>query len=133
LSIAPDSGPRLGRGPTLGGVSTLHLELEPVGRAVVVRASGELDAYVAPELGAALRDQAEDTNVDALVLDLSRVTFLDSAALGAIVGARRSMRERGGELRVVPPLSAAARIFELTSLDRVLELYPSTERALAGG
>lgn len=132
MSTAWESGPRQSRGPTLETVRNLHLELERVGSSAVLRASGELDAFVAPELRLALREQADDPAVDVLVLDLSRVGFLDSAALGAVVGALRAMRERGGELRVVPPSSAAARIFELTSLDRVLALYPSAERALAG-
>ncbi len=100
--------------------------------AVAIHANGELDAFVAPALREALREHTEDADVETVVLDLADVTFIDSAALGAIVGALRTLRARNAELRVVPPASPAARIFELTSLDRVLALYPSVERAFAG-
>lgn len=94
--------------------------------AVVVTASGELDAYVAPELTAAL-DQA---GVDRLVADLTAVSFMDSTALGLIVRAVRDRGESGGETRIVLPQSTARRIFEITTLDRVLPVSPSLREAL---
>jgi anti-sigma B factor antagonist len=65
-----------------------------------------------------------------LVLDLSAVSFLDSTALGTMVGAVRRLRETGGELRLVLPDSPARRIFELTSLDQVLEIRASRAAAM---
>ena len=41
------------------------------------------------------------------------------------------MGERDGEIRVVLPRSAARRIFEITTLDRVLPVSPSLKHALA--
>ena len=65
------------------------------------------------------------------VIDLAGVTFLDSSALGAIVGALRLLRARGSALRVVEPQGATARIFSQTGLDAVLALYPTRESALS--
>jgi anti-sigma B factor antagonist len=93
-----------------------------------VTASGELDAFVAPELTAAFADLAHATQV---VLDLRRVSFLDSTALGVVVRAVREIGERGGAARVVLPVTPARRIFELTSLDRVLPVVESRDDALA--
>ena len=93
--------------------------------------SGELDAYDAPALRAAFADAAADGSASAVVLDLTAVSFLDSTALGTIVGLLRRVRERGGELRVVLPETEARRIFELTSLDRSLDVWPSRASALA--
>jgi anti-anti-sigma factor len=92
----------------------------------VLRLEGELDAFVAPELRAQLRELIDgDRRLRVLVVDLERVTFLDSSILGALVGGRRLMRERGGELRLVYPSRPARRIFELTGLDAV---FPSAEQ-----
>ena len=66
-----------------------------------------------------------------VVVDLEAVTFLDSSALGALVGVLRRLRERDGQLRIVQPRTAAARIFELTGLDAVLDLYPDRAAALS--
>ena len=98
----------------------------------VLTLSGELDAYDAPALRTAFAEAAAGVGGGAVVLDLTRVTFLDSTALGTIVGLLRRVREGGGELRVVLPTTAARRIFEVTSLDRALDVWPDRDAALSG-
>lgn len=93
----------------------------------VVRLDGELDAFSAP----ALREQlhsliASEQELDVLVVDLERVSFLDSTILGTLVGGLRRMRERGGELQLVYPTGPAARIFALTGLDAVFPRAPAS-------
>jgi anti-sigma B factor antagonist len=95
--------------------------------AVVVTATGELDAYVAPELDAAL----ERAGSGALIADLAAVSFLDSTALGLLVRTIRERGESGGETRVVLPEGTARRIFEITTLDSVLPVSPSLTEAVA--
>jgi anti-anti-sigma factor len=97
------------------------------GRSVVVAASGELDAFVAPELSAAF-DRA---GLGRLVADLSAVSFMDSTALGLVVRAVRNRLQDGEEARIVLPAGTARRIFEITTLDRALPVSPSLEDALA--
>ena len=97
---------------------------------VLLRAKGDLDAYTAPGLRARLHEAtAEDAHV--VVVDLAQITFIDSAGLGALVGAHRRMCERGGCLRIVRPPALVARAFELTGLDAVLDLRDDREQALA--
>jgi anti-sigma B factor antagonist len=96
---------------------------------VVVTPVGELDAYTAPELREQLHGLAGDENVDVLVIDLRRVTFLDSSALGVLVGALRRMRERDRQLRLVEPRPAVHRIFEITLLDRAFTFVGDVEDA----
>lgn len=104
---------------------------EAVGEGVaVVSPAGELDAYTAPDVRAALVDVVEG-GAEVVVCDLSAVTFLDSSGLGTLIGALKRLRERGGELLVVQPVPSARRIFALTSLDRVLPLFETREEALA--
>ena len=97
-------------------------------QAVVVTVWGELDAYVAPDLTAALDKASGDGR---LVTDLTAVSFMDSTALGVLVSAVRDRDQRGAETRVVLPLGTARRIFEITTLDRVLPVSSSLEEALS--
>jgi len=97
-------------------------------RAAVVTASGELDAFVADDLADAFRRAGESGKV---VVDLRAVSFMDSTALGLLVRAAREIDERGGAIRVVLPAGTARRIFELTTLDRVLPVSGSRTQALA--
>ena len=110
-----------------------EIHVEQVHGIHVVSPRGELDAYTVAPLRARLAELIETDGASRLVVDLSDVTFLDSTALGTLVGALRRMREHDGRLSIVTPSSAAGRIFELTGLDRVLELHATRADALADG
>ena len=88
----------------------------------IVCAAGELDAFAAPDLAAALGAVADTPRV---VVDLTRVAFLDSTALGEVVRTARARDEQGNVLRVVLPDGPARRIFEITGLDRALPVAPT--------
>jgi anti-anti-sigma factor len=98
------------------------------GGVVVISAAGELDAFAAPDLSAAFTG---DGAVRGLVADLGSVSFLDSTALGVVVRELRAANQRGCEARVVLPRGSARRIFEITTLDRVLPVASGLAQALA--
>jgi anti-sigma B factor antagonist len=64
------------------------------------------------------------------VVDLLGVVFLDSTALGVLVGGFKRARAAGGHLRVVCPEGPVATAFRLTGLHSVLPMYGSVEGAL---
>ena len=103
--------------------------VEHVDEMVIVTLSGELDAYDAPALRASFHEVV-DKGPAVIVLDLTAVSFLDSTVLGTIVGLLRRVREAGGELRTVLPETTARRIFEITGLDKALDVRPGREQAL---
>ena len=70
-----------------------------------------------------------DEEKSALVVDLERVTFMDSTGLGVLVSALKRVREMNGELRVVCTRRAILRVLEITGLDKVLSLYSSLDEA----
>jgi anti-sigma B factor antagonist len=97
----------------------------------LIAASGEIDAHTAPQLRACIHGVIAEGGVDQLVIDLSGATFLDSSALGVLVGALKRMRELEGRLDIVLPSSPLRRIFEITALDSVLVLHETRGSALA--
>jgi anti-sigma B factor antagonist len=110
-------------------------QVEVVGSGVVavVTLRGELDAHDAPRLRELFTDALTavgEAESPRLVLDLAAVEFLDSTALGTMIGALRRTREAGGELAIVLPKTTARRIFEITGLDQVLDVRASREAAL---
>ena len=94
--------------------------------------SGELDAYDAPALRAAFAEAppAARRRASSSTSPPSRSSTRPRS--GRSSGLLRRVREGGGELRVVLPETEARRIFELTALDRALDVRPSRESALAG-
>ena len=66
-----------------------------------------------------------------VVLDLSRVDFVDSVGLGIIVSALKRVRARGGELVVAGAVPRVRALFELTRLDEIIELHDRVDDAVA--
>ena len=100
---------------------------EESGRTRILLAAGEVDAFAAPDLVSAFLEIHGATHV---LVDLTRVSFMDSTALGAIVRNVRELGEDGAEVQVVLPSGPARRIFEITTLDRVLPVARSRDEGL---
>ena len=98
-------------------------------RILVVAVYGDTDMHVVDELKVRL-SEAIDEAPTALVLDLTGVTFLDSMALGVLLGGLKRLGEMGGRLRVVTPQAEIRRIFEVTMLDQLFDIDSSREEAL---
>ena len=66
-----------------------------------------------------------------LILDLTELTFLNSAGLGAIITTYRRCRDEGGALGLVGPREGVAQLLRITHLDRLLSIYPDVQSAHA--
>jgi anti-sigma B factor antagonist len=94
----------------------------------VVEAEGEVDLVTAPALRTALTNALDESSEGPCVLDLTGVTFLDSAGLTTLI----EVNQRAQSLRVVVGSNRPViRPIQLTGLDGVLALYSSLEEALA--
>jgi anti-anti-sigma factor len=105
------------------------IDLLTAAGATVVSAHGELDAYVAPDLSTVLERAAREDG--GIVVDLEDVSFMDSTALGIVVRAVRELGEAGRRVKVVLPRGTARRVFEITTVDRLLPVAGSRAHALA--
>ncbi len=63
---------------------------------------------------------AIDGGTKKLVLDMEKVTYLNSSALGSIVSAQRKMGEREGEMVLVNVSKKLLQFFELYNLTEIL-------------
>lgn len=66
-----------------------------------------------------------------LVVDLSEVSFIDSSGLGALLSGYKNATQRGGTLILAGPQPRVRAMFELTRLNRVFDIYPRLQEALA--
>lgn len=94
----------------------------------VVAVSGEIDVATAPQLRECLH-QVIARGDATVVLDLLGVTFLDSTALGVLVGALKRCRELGGELHIVVADPRIMKIFEITGLTSVFTIADTVRAA----
>ncbi|HET7398714.1 MAG TPA: STAS domain-containing protein [Intrasporangium sp.] len=99
------------------------------GERTVVHLEGEIDVYTAPRVRDKLDEQIREGRTD-LVVDLTDVTFIDSTGLGVLVGRLKHIRLLGGSLRLVGSDDRVLKVFSITGLDKVFEIYPTLEDAL---
>lgn len=102
---------------------------EEVNGVPVVSATGEIDVATAPPLRDRLQALAT-SGKSTVVVDLLGVTFLDSTALGVLVGALKRCRESGGDLPLVITEPRILKVFEITGLTGVFPIYASVDDAV---
>ena len=92
----------------------------------VVQPSGILDGTAAGRFRQEITSLVE-SNVDMFLIDFQDVTFMDCAGLGALVLTLKTVRAAGGQLVICSINEQIKILFELTSMDRVLEIFPTRE------
>jgi anti-sigma B factor antagonist len=98
-------------------------------RTSLISVEGELDLSTAPQLKWMLLDSL-DAGHDQLVLDLSLSTFMDSTALGVLIGVNRSL-DVGGRMAIACARTDVLHIFELSGLDSAFSIFATLGEALA--
>jgi anti-sigma B factor antagonist len=98
------------------------------GNEVVIAVSGEIDIFTAPDLKNTLQTAMHEHDGN-LIIDLSNTAFIDSTALGVLIGVLRRLREEGRSLALVVATRNIARVFAVTGLDKAFTLAGSVEEA----
>jgi anti-sigma B factor antagonist len=100
-------------------------------RSNVLPLKGEIDLHVSPSVTASL-DSMIEKKPERLVVDLSDVTYIDSAGLAALIGAMQKVEGYGGKFLLAGLQETVRSIFEISRLDQVFQIFPDAEAALAG-
>jgi anti-sigma B factor antagonist len=96
----------------------------------VVAVGGEIDVYSAPKLREKLISLVESGSYH-LIIDMEAVEFLDSTGLGVLVGGLKRVRAHDGWIDLVCTQGRILRIFRITGLSRVFNIYDSVVDAIA--
>jgi anti-sigma B factor antagonist len=96
----------------------------------VVAVGGEIDVYSAPKLREKLISLVESGSYH-LIIDMEAVEFLDSTGLGVLVGGLKRVRAHEGYIDLVCTQGRILRIFRITGLSRVFNIYDSVAEAVA--
>jgi anti-sigma B factor antagonist len=106
------------------------IKTEPLdGGAYVIALSGEVDLYTAPEFKQQLLEVIGQ-GANEVVVDFTDTTFIDSTTLGVLVGGVKRLRPNGGRLSLVCNDRNITKIFEITGLNKVFDIYDSREAAV---
>jgi anti-sigma B factor antagonist len=95
----------------------------------VIAVRGEIDIFTAPEFKERV-GKAIDAGREAVIVDLSATTFIDSSSLGVLISAHRRLGNRDARLIIACDVTAVLNTFKITGLNAVLEVVADREAAL---
>lgn len=99
-------------------------------QAVVISIKGKfLGSIEGPKFKETL-DELKEAGKTNLVVDLSKADFMDSSAIGALIGALTSMRKIDGDVRLAGMQKRIKNLFIMTKLLRVFDDYETVDEAV---
>ena len=105
----------------------IDIHIETAGGSTVARPVGSLDVMSATQFRMSM---AAAASAPRLVVDLSGVSFVDSAGLGALVGAVRRAQALGGRVVLASPRPGVSRVLHDTGFDRIAPVAPTLDDAI---
>ena len=104
-------------------------EIKDQNGAVVISFEGDVDLLSSPNAREILLECLDRNRP--LLVDLSRVNYIDSSGVASLVEALQNARKRGSELALVAVSDTAMRVFKLARLETVFTIFETLDEALA--
>ncbi len=96
--------------------------LELVGRIIMGNNSRDVELKLA---------QVLNDHKKKIILDLAGITMLDSTGVGILVLSQAKVKKEGGELRIAGAQGVVDEILKMTSVDKLMKVFPTVEAAAA--
>src|SRR5438128_2701482 len=96
----------------------------------VLPLEGEIDLHVSPQIGASLAALVKKKPAK-VVVDLSKVSYIDSSGLAVLIEAMQNVGAYGGTFALSGLQDGVRPIFEIARLDQVFRIFQTTAAALA--
>ncbi len=110
-------------------MTDLNMEFKDMGGKLVVVVTGDIDAYHSADFKKAVKEKIASYSGSTIVLDLSNVSYIDSAGLGSLVAILKDARNVGKSFVLSSLKPNVKRIFEMTRLDKVFKIVDTPEEA----
>lgn len=108
----------------------LKINHKLVKKTPVLDLEGEIDVYTYPALNEAMLNLIKDGHTT-MVLNLEKVTYIDSTGLGVMANSTNKVSDKQGELRVVCTQPQLIKIFTVSGLtNKNLKIFASESEAL---
>ncbi len=95
----------------------------------VLPLEGEIDLHISPRIAASLAEIIA-RKPDHVVVDLSKVSYIDSSGLAVLIEGMQTVQRNGGKFALAGLQDGVRPIFEIARLDQVFRIYPTVDEAL---
>lgn len=95
----------------------------------ILRLEGYVDAHTFTDFEEELTKLVEGGHYN-LLLDLEKLTYINSTGLGLLMATFRQVRQHGGDLVIAKMSDKITNIFNLLGFSRLIHTYPTEEEAM---
>ena len=112
---------------------TLHIEPSPISGhtgCFLVSFEGDLDSSNAQEAIRLVQNMSESQGLVHLVADFSKLRYINSTGLGAILRISKTLISKQGSFKIASPNENVFEVIEIVGANRLLSIYKTKEEAL---
>lgn len=113
-----------------GGDFVVHFEFKQVRNTLFVRIEGEIDMLVAEQLRKAIDRKLETKKIINLVINLERVTFIDSSGLGVIIGRYKKIADLHGKMFIVGARPSVSKILMFSGINKLVPMCQNEQEII---
>ena len=107
----------------------MAVRIDPRQGLTVCHIDGEIDINSSPAIKKSF-DKLISQKTPKIVINLSKVTYVDSSGLATLVEVLKNMRSYGGRMRLACMSSKIKSLFEITKLEKLFEILADEETAI---
>ena len=100
----------------------MSVDISVNGEVTTAYLNGEIDHHSAAAIRNAIDNAAELNMPSLLVLDFTRVSFMDSSGIGLVMGRYRNLMKSGAELHITNAPDRIYKIFKLAGIEKLAKI-----------
>ncbi|PJI09733.1 MULTISPECIES: anti-sigma F factor antagonist [Clostridium] len=108
----------------------MNLKFKDVDGKLIVAIAGELDHHSSDEVRNKIDDYIRFKGYKNVILDFSGVTFMDSSGIGVVIGRYKKLNSSGGTICIINAKESVKRVFELSGMLKIINIYNSVNEAV---
>ncbi|MDF2946941.1 MAG: anti-sigma-factor antagonist [Bacillales bacterium] len=98
---------------------------------LVIRLDGELDHHTADEVRVNITDLIEQHKLNNIVMNLEKLSFMDSSGFGVILGRYKHLKSLNGELIICSVPTSIQRLFDMSGLFKIVRIEATEDDAFS--
>ena len=109
----------------------MQISLRQLDKTTILDLSGDIDLANSPAVRKALLKELRDSRTPRVVMNLSKVRYIDSSGVASLVEGLKAARDVGSRFILFGLSTSAREVLQLSRLLKIFEVYDNEEQALA--
>lgn len=109
----------------------MQISARRVDKTTIFDVSGDIDLANSPEIRKALMREVKENRTPKVVMNLSKVRYIDSSGVASLVEGLKASRDAGSRFILYGLSPSAREVLQLSRLLKIFEVYDNEEQAMA--